>query len=306
MKKNLTIGAIVVSYNGINHLPKCLNSIKMQTIKVTEILVVNNGSTDGSKEFLDSQEGISVFQQENLGSSGGQFAGMMYFYKKKYDLIWCIDHDIVFNSDTLESLLTYAEEINYNFGFLSSCMLDNEGKVAYANIPELDSSPVILNEILLNKPISILSASFGSLLVKREVLDEVGLPIKNFFIYGDDAEFTLRIIKKGLRGYLVMQSKAIHNQSNSYESVFISANPKSKQLQYGLRNMTYAHIMRNEIVYHSRFRGYLSAIMYVLRIVKAHNKKKGLFDLYYLVNAGNAFIKGLLLHPKITFPKDLN
>ena len=66
--------AVIVTYNRVNDLKNCVNSLRRQTYKYFDILVVNNGSTDGTKEFVDSLEDIIVIHQDNLGGAGGFYA----------------------------------------------------------------------------------------------------------------------------------------------------------------------------------------------------------------------------------------
>ena len=68
--------AVVVTYNRLELLQRVVESLKKQSRKLTEILVVNNGSTDGTKEWLDGQEGLTVIHQENVGGSGGFCRGI--------------------------------------------------------------------------------------------------------------------------------------------------------------------------------------------------------------------------------------
>ena len=63
--------AVVVTYNRINDLKLCINSLRNQTYRDFDILIVDNGSTDGTKEFVDSLEDIIVIHQDNLGGAGG-------------------------------------------------------------------------------------------------------------------------------------------------------------------------------------------------------------------------------------------
>ena len=112
-------------------------------------------------------------------------------------------------------------------GFLSSVIFFNDGNLAYLNIPELDKPYELLNSIALEKAVPILSASFGSLLIKREVIKHVGYPSKDFFIWGDDAEYTLRVIKNGYKGYLVLTSKAMHECGENNEKPYLNLTQRS-------------------------------------------------------------------------------
>lgn len=74
------VAVTVVTYNRLNLLKECLQALRRQTIKA-DIIIVNNGSTDGTKEYLDSKEGIFVIHQENLGGAGGFYAGTRQAFK---------------------------------------------------------------------------------------------------------------------------------------------------------------------------------------------------------------------------------
>lgn len=62
---------VIVTYNRLKDLKVCVENVKGQTYKDLDILVVNNGSTDGTTEYLAQQTGIKVINQDNLGGAGG-------------------------------------------------------------------------------------------------------------------------------------------------------------------------------------------------------------------------------------------
>lgn len=197
------IAAVVVTYNRLDLLKECINSIRQQTRKLDEIIVVNNSSTDGTLEWLNDQKDLTVVTQENSGSAGGQYTGIKTAYKKGYDWIWCMDCDVIAETKALTNLLTYNEYPLDNIGFFTSTIYFKDSQLAYANIPELSDPYSVLNSIAQNNSIPIISASFGSVIFPRHVIKKVGLPSKDFFIWGDDAEYTLRIIQNGYKGYMV-------------------------------------------------------------------------------------------------------
>ena len=90
MKKVL---AIIVTYNRLDCLKECLASLNSQTCQDFDILVINNGSTDGTKEYLDSKENLLKIHQNNLGGAGGFYAGMKYMYDNGYEWLWMMDDD---------------------------------------------------------------------------------------------------------------------------------------------------------------------------------------------------------------------
>ena len=74
MMKKITI--IIPNYNGLQFLPPCLNALSSQTCQDFEILVVDNGSADGSVEWLREHEIPALLLSENTGFSGAANAGL--------------------------------------------------------------------------------------------------------------------------------------------------------------------------------------------------------------------------------------
>ena len=90
--ENTFVACVVVTYNRLGCLKQCLNALRNQSCQQFDIIVVNNGSTDGTKEFLDSQKDIIVIHQQNLGGAGGFYAGMKYMMEhEKYTHLCCVN-----------------------------------------------------------------------------------------------------------------------------------------------------------------------------------------------------------------------
>ena len=70
-----TVAAVVVTYNRLNDLKLCIDSLNQQTRPLDAIIVINNGSTDGTSGWLAEQNGLTVITQSNLGGAGGFLAG---------------------------------------------------------------------------------------------------------------------------------------------------------------------------------------------------------------------------------------
>ena len=101
--------AVVVTYNRLNLLQRVVGALKGQSKKLDKIYIINNGSTDGTKEWLDGQTGLNVIHQENVGGSGGFYRGIKEASKEECDWIWCMDDDVFPREDCLEILLNVAE-----------------------------------------------------------------------------------------------------------------------------------------------------------------------------------------------------
>ena len=77
------VTAVVVTYNRVNLLQRVVKALESQTIGLYKILVVNNGSTDGTKEWLDSQTNLTVIHQDNVVVLAVSIVESMRHRKKK-------------------------------------------------------------------------------------------------------------------------------------------------------------------------------------------------------------------------------
>lgn len=206
------IAAVLVTYNRLDFLKKVVSSLKSQTKNINQIIVVNNGSTDGTSEWLDQQSELHVVNQENVGSSGGQYTGFKTAYENGYDWIWCMDDDVVPRNDCLEKLLYDDNErivrtpLRYTPSgkpFLNDTIIFNLSN-PFKNIWEKIISEVDLN----NNIIYAEGITFEGPLFHRSVVEKIGLPEKKFFIFGDDSEYWIRADKAGFKSVIVTKAKA--------------------------------------------------------------------------------------------------
>ena len=100
----MKIIAVVVTFNRRELLKRNIECLRRNK-PVSSILVVNNGSTDGTKEWLDEQQDLSVIHQANVGGSGGFYTGIEHAYQSGADWIWCMDDDVFPRENCLEKLL---------------------------------------------------------------------------------------------------------------------------------------------------------------------------------------------------------
>ena len=101
----MDVVVVVVTYNRLDLLKRNVACLKGQSVALSEIIVVNNGSTDGTQQWLDVQYGIKVIHQSNVGGAGGFYTGMENALRLKPDRIWCMDDDVFPRPDCLEHLL---------------------------------------------------------------------------------------------------------------------------------------------------------------------------------------------------------
>ena len=214
MKKETktTVDCVVVTYNRLKLLKECLAALENQTYRISNLYVVDNNSTDNTlaylKGFSKEYKNLKIIHlNKNLGGAGGFNKGIKKFIENSdSDFAWIMDDDTIPNNDALEKLMDKVNSVS-NLGFLASNIVWQDGTPAIMNIPTVSSS---WNQNITKGLVQIKSASFVSILFPRKVIEKVGLPITDFFIWGDDVEYTLRISQAGYKGYLVNDSIAEH------------------------------------------------------------------------------------------------
>lgn len=198
------IVAVVVTYNRLECLKKVIASLVDQTTKIEKIIVVNNGSTDGTCEYLESRNELLVINQENIGGSGGFWRGVKEARRYSPDWIWCMDDDVYPRKDCLENLL---KANNKHVGILCPRRIQN-GKIFYSECKKMNLSNPFRKlhlkelsdkDVCQNNPVSIEGMVFEGPLIKREVVDTIGLPQKDLFIFYDDTDYSYRAVLSGFR-----------------------------------------------------------------------------------------------------------
>ncbi len=196
---------IVLNWNGYTDTAECLRSIekgkKGTDLFSLEVVVVDNGSTDGSVERLkkDFKDVVYIENKENLGYTGGNNVGIMYAIGKGAEYIWLLNNDTTVKADTLTRLVEAAGN-DPRAGLLGPKILqmDNPER-AYAMIGRLnmwfpwpdrmegeDESKVTGEAVCVD----FLSGS--ALLVKREFVERVGLLDERFFFYWEENDWCER------------------------------------------------------------------------------------------------------------------
>lgn len=239
MKK---IGVLIVTYNRLNLLQEEISSIRNQTYKDFQIIVVNNSSTDGTADWLAQQRDIITITQENLGGAGGFYTGLKYITENKYKYCWLMDDDVECTSTSLQELVFAAQKYPKS-GFFCSRVFGMDGSLM--NVPSIDDR-IIGNkyscwlEKIDECMIKVKSATFVSVLIPIDRVIEIGLPIKEFFIWGDDSEYTKRLSSVA-ECFLVYKSIVIHKRSSQQTLDFMTeSNPaRLNNYFYLLRNMFY-------------------------------------------------------------------
>ena len=200
--------SVIVTYNRLNDLKVCIENVKGQTYKNLDILVVNNGSIDGTTEYLAAQTDIKVINQNNLGGAGGFYAGMKYMMDNGYDWLWMMDDDGVPDSNQLETLLAFNKKTGY--AFLNALVIDKSDHKKFAFGPLNGHRYVYVDEVTGKEDFNVMIHPFNGTFIKRDVIEKIGLIKKECFIWGDEQEYTARACRAGYTAHTVTTAMHYH------------------------------------------------------------------------------------------------
>lgn len=211
------IATVVVTYNRKELLMECLTGIERQTFKPHTVYIVDNASTDGTKESLQAKErfynkytnGISfvyVGLKENTGGAGGFYSGMKAAFedRENFDAVWVMDDDGLPEKDCLANLVRYLGEYDYIAPMVLS--KENNQLLAFNYNGSYD-----VNEVTsIGKVVQNYACPMNAILFSRKLIQRVGLPIPNLFIWGDEMNYTLRCKDEGFIPVTITSAIHIH------------------------------------------------------------------------------------------------
>lgn len=290
------IAAVVVTYNRLTLLQECVQSLRNQTRKLDEIIIVNNSSTDGTLEWLNQQEDLTVITQENSGSAGGQHTGIKTAYEKGCDWIWCMDDDCRISETALSELVNHLQQ-----NTVLNCIVlskSDSNKLAFG-LYDLTDKIFYENYSVAKKKDCIDYASlFNGTLLPAKLVEKIGLPIQELFIKGDEIEYFHRIKKNKFITKTIPTSLLFH------------PTPKIKIIKTPLFNHRFEFL--------DSIRRYYRARNFILNYKKYHNFSLKTFikflvlDIYGIIFYQKNFrillsnikglMKGLIVNYEIKFP----
>lgn len=240
------IVAVVVTYNRLELLKRVITALKSQTVPVDKIIVINNGATDGTKEWLDSQESLITIHQENIGGAGGFYRGIKEAMTTEAEWIWCMDDDVFPTSQCLEQLILHYTAEDKTGILCPKRLMDGKAFISETRKQNL-SNPLkyIFDDSLEaemlnnNETVEIEGMAFEGPLIRREVVENIGLPNKDLFILYDDTDYSYRAILAGYKVKVVsnaIMEKYCHHNTLSKKDTIIRNKWK---LMYHFRNTAY-------------------------------------------------------------------
>lgn len=263
---NKKVGIVVVTYNRLTLLQEEIEALRNQTYKDYQIIVVNNSSTDGTLEWLQKQEDIITITQGNVGGAGGFYTGMRYAVENGYEYCWVMDDDVICDPNALKELYDGYHK-KENIGFVCSKVLGIDGNAM--NTPVVDhrgtNGYACYYDMIEYQMIKVIHSTFVSVFISTGIIKAVGLPYKEFFIWGDDTEYTKRI-SLNYDSYICCKSIVVHKRAIQKALSFDNETNPNR-----LRNFYYK--FRNEAFIVRKFDNksiYFSALENIIRSFARH------------------------------------
>lgn len=231
--------SIIVTFNRKEKLIEALNHLLNQTIKPIHIFLIDNHSTDGTQELLQQKGMLNnpiidyQYLDKNYGGSGGFYYGVKRALQfSDYDFVSLSDDDAMYSADYFELIAKSAQENPQVYAFTGTVMTDG---IIQTDHRRIVTEPKWIREEEIpisqySKDFFLDEASFVGLVVSREVLQKIGLPDKDYFIYYDDTEYSLRI---RTQTKILNVSKAIINHETKPTK---NAKGMTWKHYYGIRN----------------------------------------------------------------------
>jgi GT2 family glycosyltransferase len=194
-----------------------MDALLGQTRPLQEMIVVDSASSDGTAAMIaERYPQVTVLRMaQNLGQAGGWSLGLSYAaLTKGYDWIWTFDNDSVPEADTLEALLSGVDTLGSEVGIVAPLAIHRETSTCYA--PYLWRNGFVKpREKLISQPVWFADLVIASgCLIRRDVVEKIGLPRADFFIDVVDFEYCLRARSHGYKIAVVTRAALGHEIGN--------------------------------------------------------------------------------------------
>jgi GT2 family glycosyltransferase len=254
------VAAVVVTYNRLDKLKTVLEKLGAQTMPPEWIVIVDNASTDGTAEYLDALSNPVLdltTLTENTGGAGGFATGMKRAYDLGADLFWLMDDDCYPEPDALEHLVdghaVAMKSMPGGVPFACSLVYYDDQELAEMNIPAPDWKWARL-WVQGQRAVLVQTCSFVSALYTRETVERIGLPLREYFIWFDDAAYA-RMASVGIGpGVCILDSKAYHDTPTNVAGDFSRVDDANIwKFAYGARNEGSYHLHHESLLSYLRF-----------------------------------------------------
>jgi rhamnopyranosyl-N-acetylglucosaminyl-diphospho-decaprenol beta-1,3/1,4-galactofuranosyltransferase len=258
------IVAVVVTFNRLAMLRRQLARLA-EVPELDEVLVVDNASTDGTGEWLRTQRVTAVLLSENTGGAGGFSLGLQRAVDGGADLVWLMDDDGLPEPDCLTRLLEREQLDFWGPAVLAAqdpsrlCFpirLPGGTRVVHdmASVERAAEDGLIRGVVI----------PFNGVLVTRDLVEQIGVPRAEFFIWGDDVEYLWRAEAAGARIATVVDAHVLHPATDDLGTPMMLGRTTYNHSPSDLKHYCMA---RNNTVNLRRYRGWPHVLMFWAKTV---------------------------------------
>lgn len=244
MKK---VSIMILSWNKKEYLQTCLPALAKATYKNVEIIVVDNGSKDGTKEFLKKNypKIKIVANKENLGFAGGNNAGLKAVTG---DYILLLNNDTEVTKGFIEPLVKVLDE-NPDIGVVQSKIIWMEDHKKLDSIGAFLTNTGFLYHYgydkqdlkKYDKPVYVYTVKGASMLMRADLVKKIGLFDDDYFIYFEETDFCHRVWLAGYKITYEPKSIIYHKiggTSNSLDNSFVQYHSFKNRICTYLKNLS--------------------------------------------------------------------
>ena len=219
---------VIPNYNGINYLADCLEAIRGQTLQPERVIVIDNGSSDGSADYLKEHYPWLrlVLFDHNTGFCGAVNEGIRISRAESMDYCILLNNDTKADADFIKELVRAMDEDDRIFSCQAKmlCMsdpsrMDDAGDL-YCSLGWAFARGKGKPEEKYNRRADIFSSCAGAAIYRMSVFDEIGIFDENHFAYLEDADIGWRARICGYRNVFVPTAKVLHVGSASSGSIY--------------------------------------------------------------------------------------
>lgn len=219
---------ILVNWNKPELTAACIRSLQntsqMESVK---LLIVDNGSSDGSVTTLEQQfPHILVLETgRNLGFAGGANLGFKFAMANGAEYVGLVNNDVEFEDGTVAALMDSLQS-HPSIGVVCPLVSDYDGDLVWALGLSIDNQTGAVERVEAGRPISAVhsrrpfeveAATGTMMLMRRQVLEDVGLLDESFYLYYEEVDWSIRVSRAGYRIAAVPRAKIRHHVSASLQ-----------------------------------------------------------------------------------------
>ena len=213
---------IIITYNGIGWIEKCLLSVLSSSVPL-KIIVIDNNSTDGTQEKVRKFQSVQFIQcEKNIGFGKANNIGIKHAYDAGADYVFLLNQDCFVETNTIEVLLK-LHQMQSGYGIISPMHLNGSGDgldINFSNCLCPKDCPNLLSDLYLDKSKDIYELKFvnaAAWLMSKQCIEEVGGFNPIFFHYGEDDNYVHRLTYHGFKIGITPHSR-IHHDRNTRDN----------------------------------------------------------------------------------------